>query len=210
MFDLDGTVTRHDTLGPYISGFLARHPLGWLGLPRVLPALIAFACGKADRGALKSALIRATLGGRSRAAIDAWTAQFVASLPKRVFADAMQRIQQHRAAGDALVLMSASPDLYVPALARALGFGECICTGVEWQGERLLGRLTTANRRGEEKVRCLEQLRAGHPGAVISAYGNSPEDIAHLARADRPTLVNGSARARALAAAHGVPCVTWR
>jgi phosphatidylglycerophosphatase C len=210
VFDLDGTITRSDTLGPYVAGFLNRHPAGWLRLPRVLPGLLAFAFGRADRGALKSALIRATLGGHSRAAIDAWTAQFVGSPPRRVFRDALQRIEQHRAAGDALVLMSASPDLYVPALARALGFAQCICTGVEWQGEHLVGRLTTPNRRGEEKVRCLEQLRAEHPGSVISAYGNSPEDIPHLAKADRPLLVNGNARARALARALGIPCASWR
>jgi phosphatidylglycerophosphatase C len=210
VFDLDGTITRSDTLGPYVAGFLNRHPLGWLGLPRVLPGLLAFACGRADRGALKSALIRATLGGRSRAAIEAWTARFVGSLPRRVFADALQRIEQHRAAGDALVLMSASPDLYVPALARALGFAQCICTGVEWQGDRLVGRLTTPNRRGAEKVRCLEQLRAEHPGLVISAYGNSLEDIPHLAKADRPVLVNGNTRARRLAQTLNIPCARWR
>ncbi len=210
MFDLDGTITRSDTLGPYLAGFLRHHPAGWLGLPRVLPALLAFLVGRADRGALKSALIRATLGGRSRGEIEAWTAQFAASLPRRVFADAVQRIEQHRAAGDALVLMSASPDLYVPALARALGFGQCICTGVEWQAERLVGRLTTPNRRGAEKVRCVLRLRAEHPGVVIAAYGNSPEDIPHLAQADRPALVNGNARARGLAQSLGIPCLSWR
>jgi phosphatidylglycerophosphatase C len=210
VFDLDGTITRSDTLGPYVAGFLNRHPAAWLGLPRVLPGLLAFALGRTDRGALKSALIRATLGGRNRAAIEAWTAQFVGSLPRRVFADALQRIEQHRAAGDALVLMSASPDLYVPALARALGFTQCIATGVEWQDDRLVGRLTTPNRRGAEKVRCLEQLRVEHPGVLISAYGNSPEDLPHLAQADRPLLVNGNRRARGLAQTLGIPCASWR
>jgi phosphatidylglycerophosphatase C len=210
VFDLDGTITRHDTLGPYVVGFLTRHPSGWLGLPRVLPALATYAFGKADPGALKSALIRATLGGRSRTELDAWTTRFAEGLPQRVFADAIERIDYHRLAGDTLVLLSASTDLYVPALARALGFAQCICTGVEWQGAQLVGRLTTPNRRGEEKVRCLEQLRAQYPGAQVSAYGNSAEDVPHLAKADHPTLVNGSARARALAAAQGIPCVRWR
>ena len=175
----------------------------------MLPALLAFALGKADHGAVKSALIRATLGGHSRAEIESWTAQFVTSLPQRVFADALTRIAHHRAVGDTLVLLSASTDLYVPAIAGALGFTQCICTGVQWQGERLVGRLTTPNRRGEEKVRCLQRLRSQYPGAPVSAYGNSAEDIPHLATADRPTLVNGSARARTLAAAHAIPCTIW-
>jgi phosphatidylglycerophosphatase C len=194
-----------------VFGFLSGHPAGWLGLPRLLPTLVAFALGMADEGELKSAFIRATLGGRSRTEIEAWTAEFAAGLPARVFADALDRIAQHRTGGDTLILLSASTDLYVPALARALGFAQSICTGVEWRGERLDGRLSTPNRRGEEKVRCLEQLRARYPGALVSAYGNSAEDLPHLAKADRPLLVNGSARARALALARGIPCAaSWR
>ncbi len=210
MFDLDGTITRRDTLGPYVTGFLLHHPRGWLGVPRVLPALAAYALGRADHGALKSALIRATLGGRSRAEIEAWTAEFVGALPGLVFADALKCIEGHRAAGDTLVLLSASPDLYVPAIARALGFAQSICTGIEWQADRLVGRLTTPNRRGEEKVRCLERLRAEYPDAAFTAYGNAPEDVPHLARADHPHMVNGGARARRVAAAHGIPCIAWR
>jgi phosphatidylglycerophosphatase C len=210
VFDLDGTITRRDTFGLYVSGFLARHPVGWLGLPTVLPALAAFALGRADQGALKSALIRATLGGSSRSEIESWTEDFVDGLPRLVFADAIKCIEAHRAAGDTLVLLSASPDLYVPALGRALGFAQSICTGVEWQRDRLVGRLTTPNRRGEEKVRCLAQLRAEYPNAAVSAYGNSAEDVPHLALADHPHLVNGSARARRLASAQGIPCTRWR
>jgi phosphatidylglycerophosphatase C len=176
----------------------------------VLPALAAFALGKADHGALKSALLRAALGGRSRIEIERWTAHFVDQLPGFVFQDAIKCIEGHRAAGDTLVLLSASPDLYVPALGRALGFGQSICTGIEWQGDRLVGSLTTPNRRGEEKVRCLQRLRAEYPHAAVSAYGNSPEDLPHLALADHPHLVNGSARARRLAAVRGIPCTLWR
>ena len=211
MFDLDGTITRHDTLVPYILGFLSRQPRGWLGLPCMLPTLLAFAVGRADQGALKSSLIRATLGGRTRQEIESWTAQFIQDLAAGgIFRDALARIEHHRSAGDTLVLLSASTDLYVPQLAAALGFSQSICTGLEWQGERLVGRLTTANRRGEEKVRCLQRLRAQYPEALVSAYGNAAEDVPHFAQADRPLLVNGHARARALAAARGIPCAIWR
>ena len=40
-----------------------------------------------------------------------------------------------------------------------LRFERTVCTGIRWDGERLDGALRTANRRGEEKVRCLERLR---------------------------------------------------
>jgi phosphoserine phosphatase len=101
-------------------------------------------------------------------------------------------------------------DLYVPRIGSRLGFDETICTGVAWRDGRLDGALTTANRRGEEKRRCIEQLRARDAGARIAAYANSASDIAHLAACDEPVLVNGGSRARRLAGKRGIPVADWR
>jgi len=154
--------------------------------------------------------MRAVLGGASRGEIEAWTARFVPQVVRDgVRADARTAIDAHRDAGDHLVLLSASPDLYVPAIGQALGFGEVLCTGVEWQEERLSGRLTTANRRGAEKARCLEALRQKYPQLPIVAYGNAASDLAHLALADRGVLVNGSRAARRRAGELGVVPAVW-
>ncbi len=210
IFDLDGTITRHDTLVPYVFGYLLRHP--WR-LPRavlVVPAVIGYALRLSDRGSLKSALIRATLGGLTRTDIERWTERFVPRLLRTgVFARARAVIETHARAGDHLVLMSASPDLYVPEIARALGFHEAICTGVAWSGDRLDGRLTTRNRQGEEKVRCVRALRERSPGE-ITAYGNSASDIAHLKAVERGVLVNGSPGARHAAEHAGIVRAEWR
>jgi phosphatidylglycerophosphatase C len=211
LFDLDGTITRHDTLLGYLIGFLCRHPLRLLRAPQAAAAFVRFLLRRADRGELKSAWIRAVMGGVTRTDVEAWTARFVPRvIATDVRSDARAAIERHRSAGDTLVLLSASPDLYVPALARALGFAECVCTGVQWHGDRLEGTLTTANRRGEEKVRCLEGLRLRHLGLPIVAYANSVSDLAHLELADRATLVNGSLRARRQAARLGVATLSWR
>ena len=211
LFDLDGTVTRHDTLAAYLAGFLRRHPTRLLRLPLALPALIRFALGHADHAQLKSAWLRAVLGGCTHAELEAWTAQFVPRLIERgLFADALAAIGAHRQSGDLLVLMSASPDLYVPAIGRALGFAQTVCTAVEWNGDRLTGRLATPNRRGAEKARCLQALRLEYPGLPIVAYANAASDLDHLALADRAALVNGSARARREAVRRGMASLTWR
>jgi len=211
LFDLDGTLTRRDTLLPYLGGVLRQHPQRLARLLLVLPALARFALGRADRGAVKSAAIRAVLGGSSRQEIEAWTDEFVPRvLADGLHADARAALEAHRRRGDRLVLLSASPDLYVPAIGRALGFAATVCTGIAWNGERLTGDLATANRRGAEKARVLTALRREHPGLEVVAYGNSAGDLEHLALADRATLVNGSARARRLAARSHIDCVTWR
>jgi phosphatidylglycerophosphatase C len=211
LFDLDGTLTRSDTLLQYLAGFLRQHPQRLSGLPRVLPVLTRFSLGLADHGAVKSAAIRAVLGERTRQEIEAWTGEFVPRLLERgMHADALASLEAHRRAGDILVLLSASPDLYVPAIGRALGFAKTVSTGVEWDGERLTGRLTTPNQRGPEKARALAALRREHPGLAVVAYGNAASDLEHLSLADRATLVNGSASARRAAARLNIDRVTWR
>jgi phosphatidylglycerophosphatase C len=211
LFDLDGTITRHSTLAPYAIGLLLRHPARVLRLPLALPALVRFALGRCDHGEVKAAFIQKTFGGLQRTDLDAWTAQFVPRLVKEgLFDDARAAIERHRAHGDRLALLSASTDLYVPAIGKALGFDETVCTGVGWEGSRLIGTLTTTNRRGKEKVRCLQALRERHPGLTVAAYGNAASDLPHLRLAERGVLVNGSRSAVRQAAGEGVACVTWR
>lgn len=210
VFDLDGTVTRRDTFVPWLRGWLHRHP-GTRRPGREFAAIWRFvACG-GDRGRLKSDLIRSCMAGRTRAEIADWTRAFVEGLRESDFCPgALHALLRHHAAGDRVVLMSASVDLYVPAIAARLGFDETVCTGVGWQGDRLEGSLTTPNRRAEEKARCIAGLRARYPGLRIAAYGNSRSDLPHLKAVDEPLLVNGDWRARRAARAAGVPVADWR
>ncbi len=211
VFDLDGTITRRDTLLPYVMGFPMSTPRKYLGVLCFCATLLLFVVRLRDRGQVKSAFIRCILGGKTRSQVQAWTAEFVPSLLKRgVFTDALHRIAQHRQAGARLVLMSASTDLYVPAIGTALGFDEVICTGVQWDGDRLEGHLTTPNRRGTEKTRCFEALRQAHPGLTTAAYGNAGSDLDHMRLADQPLLVNASASAKREAKRLRIPTSNWQ
>jgi len=211
VFDLDGTITRHGTLGPYVLGLLMRRPWQLLRLALVLPALAGFLLGRLDQGELKARLLAATLRGRTRRELERWTRRFVPRLLARaVRADALRAIEAHRRNGDRLVLLSASPDLYVPEIAAGLGFDTSISTGILWNADRLDGRLATPNRRGPEKARCVEELARRHPGARIAAYGNAASDLDHLSRVDEPLLVCGSRSARQRAARAGIPSARWK
>jgi len=212
LFDLDGTLTWRDTLLPFLAGYALRHPVRLLRLWRLPPALIGFLVRDRDRGRLKSTLIRAVMGGDRRDLIEAWAESFVLELePRRRFrSGALTTLEAHRAAGDHLVLLSASPYLYVPRIGRLLGFERTLCTELQWRGDRLDGALKTPNRRGEEKLRCLESLRGQYPGAPIVAYGNSASDLIHMRRADRAVLIDGSAAARRRATEAGIPVADWR
>lgn len=209
IFDLDGTITRHDTLVPYLWAALKQHPARGLRLWSVPGMLIEFAV-RGDRGVLKSRLIRAVLGGWSRTRIELLTQRFLdQQLSRLTRPGALAAIERHRAAGDHLVLLSASTDFYVVAIGARLGFDEVICTEVRWQGERLDGSLRTANRHGEEKTHCVRAVQERHPGARVAAYGNAGSDLPHLSTVDAPTLVNANARTERRARKLGIPTNHW-
>src|SRR5580692_173182 len=211
VFDLDGTLTWRDTLVLFLLSFLRRHPWRVFGLWRLPFALLNFVARGRDRGALKSRVIRMLMGGAARTDVDACADAFVDTLrpPRRLRPAALAAVEAHRAAGDHLVLLSASPDLYVPRIGRFLGFERTLCTELAWRAERLDGDLRTANRRGAEKLRCLAWVREQYPGSPVIAYGNSASDLDHLRQADRALLVNGNSAARRLAAKFNISVSYW-
>jgi HAD superfamily hydrolase (TIGR01490 family) len=209
VFDLDGTITRRDTLLPYIAGYLRRHPARLWRLPGAIPPLLRFAFDH-DRGRLKASVVRRILGGLGPDALGTWNHEFITRLRSGgLLAGAMERIRFHRAGGHRLVLLSATVDLYVPDIAAALGFDEWICTRLTRLPDgRLEGRLATANRRGEEKAVVVRELLARLTPGRSWAYGNSDADLPHMRLVDEGWFVNGDpVRAAGLPT---VRCVSWQ
>ena len=181
-FDFDGTLTRRDTLMP----FLARG-LGWprflLALLKCSPWLAAYALRLLRNDVAKARLLRATLSGVSTAQADDWTARWLArDLSGQLRPWTLARLAEHQQAGHCCVMVSASPDIYLVRIARELGFEGLVCTEMEVQGERLTGRMRTPNCHGEQKVLRLkswlaERFDAASLNALtLHAYGDTAGD----------------------------------
>jgi len=215
VFDLDGTVTTRDTTAAYLLGYLRRHPRR---LAKCLPLAISavgFAGGFADRADLKRAAIRAVLGGTSRDEIAAWTDRFVAwCLQALVRPMARARIEAHAGAGHHLILATASLDLHVRPIARALGFSDVVCTKVAWtRDHRISGDLDGGNMRGEKKLAAVQRavaLAESAPrSAVVIAYSDHHADLPLLRWADQAVAVNPTRRLAAAAGIEGIPIEDW-
>lgn len=211
VFDLDGTLTYRDTFMPWLLGYVTARPGRWWRLLGLLPVGLAAALGVHDRGRLKSWLLRLLAGGTDSAVLDAWSCEYAARIVReQIRPEALATLQRHLAAGDHVIVLSASVDAYVPRIAALLGAHETICTGVRWREDgRLDGRLTTPNRQGEAKAEVLRGLRERFPGKSFAAYGNTTGDLPHLRLVEHPLLVNGNAGARRRANALGIPTNEW-
>ena len=189
VFDFDGTLTTADSLG----AFLHRHlgTLGWTwALLRQSPVLLAYVLRLVSNHQAKAALLQHTLQGASQASLDATAERLVqAWLPRHLNTWALDELQSHQQAGHTCLLLSASPDVYLGAVARALEIPHVVCTSMEMQDGHCTGRMTTPNCHGEEKWRRLQAWFAqqGVPREAweMHAYGDTRGDWPVLRQADQ-------------------------
>lgn len=186
-FDFDGTLTRGGSVWSFL-GHIAGVRRTVLAGMAVFPRLVAAAAlGGTSADIAKESLFRRTLGGRDAAAVAASAEQFGrAHYARRRRADVAARLEQHRRQGHRIVIVSASPELYVESVGAELGVDAVVATrlAVATDG-RLTGTYEGRNCRGEEKLARLGAWVDVHvPGALIWAYGNSAGDLRLLDGAD--------------------------
>ena len=184
-FDFDGTLTRRDTLMP----FLARG-LGWprlaLALIKCAPWLAAFALRLVPNHVAKQKLLLATLQNKTTAEMDNWTSRWLTQdFPGQLQSWTMAQLAWHRSQGHCCVMVSASPDIYLKRVAEQLGFDALLCTEMDVVDGRLTGQMKTPNCHGQQKVLRLNAWmteRFGTVGGaqagaeVVYAYGDTSGD----------------------------------
>ena len=189
-FDLDGTLTRRDTLMPFLLWAIGRNRTYRALLASSLPLGRAAALGGPHRDQAKAVLLQRVFAGLPLAALQDAAEPFADHVVAHALRpDVRARVDWHRARGHELVLVSASPELYVTPIGRRLGFDAVLATRLEVDAEgRLTGRIQGTNCRGPEKVVRLREWRGGTL-TVAYAYGDSAGDREMLALAATPLKI---------------------
>lgn len=179
-FDFDGTISRRDTFLPFLQRLC--------GAQRVFRALAASAGrSRFDRNAWKDGVLVHLLEGRPLEEVQEAGAEYARFLhgDGRLRPDALARIADHRRRGHAVVVVSASPEVYLAPLGERIGADAVLATRLEVADDgRLTGRMLGLNCRGHEKVARLDAWLDGRPTGPVWAYGDSSGDRELLARAD--------------------------
>ena len=187
-FDFDGTLTD----GGSVVDFL----VALRGLRTVVTAIAllaprlahgAVAGGTAADGS-KELLFRRTLGGVAASRADEVSDRFVRHhVDRHLRSDVRARFDWHRDRGDRVVIVSASPEIYVRVAGDLLGADGVVATRLAVDDEGVLtGHYEGDNCRGSEKLRRLREWmdRTGVEPDRLWAYGNSRGDLRMLRAAD--------------------------
>ncbi|MBI5430027.1 MAG: HAD-IB family hydrolase [Nitrosomonadales bacterium] len=184
-FDFDGTLTRRETLLPFLL-----HTLGAARVARaalmLAPTLAGYGLRLIRNDLAKQQVFVRCLGGMRMDELRRQGERFAAlRLPGLMREEAMQRLAWHKRQGHRCVVISASLDLYIRPWAIRAGFDDVLATHLETRADgTTTGRLAGDNCYGIEKVKRLEALLGARDGYTLYAYGDSRGDKELLSGAD--------------------------
>lgn len=211
VFDLDGTITRHDTYVRFLLYVIRRRPGKLVRLPVLAVDVLRHKLGMRNNTWLKKRFLGALLSGHDRETINLWARQFSRNtLENGLYRDALAQIEQHRKQGDEIVLLSASLDIYVEILGESLGFDEIICTLTSWENDLLGKDLTGGNCYGEMKYERIKTWLSMHDNNRIHiAYADHESDFPVLEMAITGVVINPSPDTAEKARLRGLETVEW-
>jgi len=192
-FDLDGTLTEGGSVFSWL-----RHVAGLRrssGTALRLSPKLAWAAlrGGSAADAVKEELFTRLLRGQSLEAVEVRSVEFAARHYRRELRPEVKALLDwHRRCGHRIVIVSASPELYVKAIGELLRVDGVLATRLEVDSAgRLTGRYDGQNCRGFEKyarlaswLRTTGLERPGGAQPTLVAYGNSRGDLRLLRAAD--------------------------
>jgi phosphatidylglycerophosphatase C len=174
--DFDGTLTRGDSLLHFLC-FVVPMPRLVVGAFRLSFKFLGLLfSGKWSNGAAKAEVLAVFLEGKTRSELQTFGEAFCQQkLPSMLRTELLNPLQRAQAAGERVVIVSASPDLWLEPFCRAMGF-RLICTELSYESDIFRGGFATPNCNGPEKARRILAAYDLRTFDSIVAYGNSSGD----------------------------------
>ena len=129
----------------------------------------------------------------------------------RLFPSAIQQLEEHRALGHRIILISGGIEPMVKPLAEVLRVDAIVGAKPEVEGRQLTGRLVNGALNGIKKAEAARHISAllGVDLKSSYAYGDSYADTELLECVGNPVAVNPDRRLRKLARSRGWPIHKW-
>ena len=185
-FDFDGTLTRKDSLMPFLR--MVAGPWGFLwGLLRTSPILAGYAFKRIPNWKAKEAVLTHFLAGLTTEQLQSLGQRFaIQKIPKLLNPEAIDCLHWHQSQGHRTILVSASLEAYLVPFAQSMGINHVLGSRLAEHSGRLTGKLAGQNCYGPEKVKRLQRLLGNLEGFCLYAYGDSLGDRELLEAATFP------------------------
>jgi HAD superfamily phosphoserine phosphatase-like hydrolase len=217
IYDMDRTITRRPTYGPFMV-FAVTRLAPWRALlaPALAATALAYLVRLIDRGRLKELNFRLLIGRVAPEKLERVVEAFAdRQLATNIMPGARARIAEDKAAGRRLVLATASYRLYAAAIGRKLGFDDVIATDVEYDVHgRTVARIDGVNCYGLGKLDMIEawlqQQGLEREALHIRFYSDHISDAPVHQWSDEAFAANAHARLIRLAEEKGWQVLDWR
>jgi phosphatidylglycerophosphatase C len=179
-FDFDGTITSKDTLLEFIK--YSKGEWGFYsGFALHAPVLIAYKLKLITNQRAKEIMMGYYFGKMPLEDFNALCEKFNSEIiPTLIRKKALKEINQFKAAGAEVVIVSASPENWITHWCRSLGV-KLIATRMAVANNKLTGRINGLNCHGEEKVRRIQEMFDVSSFSSVYCYGDTPGDKPMLA-----------------------------
>ncbi len=213
-FDLDKTIIATSSATAFSRGFLAEGLLTRRNVMRTAVAQLMYLMGGAD--ATQTERLRASLSRTVTGWEVSQVSQIVAetlheAIDPTVYAEAVALIEEHHAAGQDVVIVSASGSEIVEPIAAVLGADHVVATRMQVQDGRYTGDIDFYAY-GENKAEAIRELAVTHGYDLEAsyAYSDSITDAPMLGVVGHGFAVNPDRALRRLAAENGWGVLTFR
>ena len=217
IYDMDKTLTRDATFGPFILFVLKKYrPLRLWTLPVMGLVTLGYGLKLISRSRLKEVNLRLLIGPKIEAKEMTEIARdFATNDPaSSLLAAAGSQISADRSKGYQIVIASASYRFYVEALAQSGGINDVIATDCEaLTPASFAPTIAGENCYGEGKLRMVQAWLSGQniarEEAHVRFYSDHVSDAPCLEWADEGFAVNPHSPLRSLAAKKGWAIYDW-
>jgi len=213
-FDLDRTLLRRSSALALAGSFRQRGLISRRQMLRAAGWQLLFVA----RGASHEAVRRAAedglrvLAGYTPGELRELVAEAMEPvLRPLVYAEPVRLVEQHRARGDRVYIVSATLQEIVDAIAADLGFDGALGTICEVEDGRYTGR-AVRSLHAEAKADVVREVadEEGFDLAACTAYSDSHTDLPFLEAVGHPVAVNPDRALRRIAATRGWPSLEFR
>ena len=192
--DLDDTLLNGNSGSMFVKFLLKRGEIGWYEAARALYYVFGYKLNVIDFEQVSAKLVADYRGMREDALVDQCLEWFDEMVKHRFYDEALALLEEHRQAGDRLVLLTASTVYAAKPIAEHLGVDKYIATRLEVDNGVFTGRFDGPLCFGGGKVhwarRYLADAGLEHALGSAAFYTDSITDLPMLEVVQDPQVVN--------------------